>query len=116
MPRSGLILLNCVPKEPLKDIFGPTIGILATVLCLVVGLLFVLSLLMTRYITQPVKQLVSIVELIRENHYHEKQTLETGDEIGHLCIAINQMYDTIQKQMERIKQEESEKYLAEIRL
>ena len=74
MPRSGLILLNCVPKEPLKDIFGPTIGILATVLCLVVGLLFVLSLLMTRYITQPVKQL------------------------------------------ERIKQEESEKYLAEIRL
>ena len=85
-------------------------------LCLVVGLLFVLSLLMTRYITQPVKQLVSIVELIRENHYHEKQTLETGDEIGHLCIAINQMYDTIQKQMERIKQEESEKYLAEIRL
>lgn len=116
MPRSGLILLNCVPKEPLKDIFGPTIGILAAVLCLVVGLLFVLSLLMTRYITQPVKQLVSIVELILENHYHEKQTLETGDEIGHLCIAINQMYDTIQKQMERIKQEESEKYLAEIRL
>lgn len=116
MPKSGLILLGCVPKEPVNSIFGPTIGILLTVLFLVVGLLLVISLLMTRYITRPVKQLVSIVELIRKNRYDHKQDLGTGDEMGHLCSAINHMHDTIQKQMERIKQEESEKYMAEIRL
>lgn len=116
MPKSGLILLGCVPKEPVNSIFGPTIGILLTVLFLVVGLLLVISLLMTRYITRPVKQLVSIVELIRKNRYNHKQDLGTGDEMGHLCSAINHMHDTIQKQMERIKQEESEKYMAEIRL
>lgn len=116
MAKSGLILLECVPKEPFYDIFGPTIDFLAIVLFLVVGILLVISRMMTRYITRPVTQLMAIVERIRENRYEHKQELGTGDEMGHLCTAINQMHDTIQKQMERIKQEESEKYMAEIRL
>lgn len=116
MAKSGLILLECVPKEPFYDIFGPTIDFLVIVLFLVVGILLVISRMMTRYITRPVTQLMAIVERIRENRYEHKQELGTGDEIGHLCTAINQMHDTIQKQMERIKQEESEKYMAEIRL
>lgn len=116
MTKSGLILLECVPKEPLNEIFGPTINFLVMTLCIAVGLLFVISLMMTRYITLPVTQLMSIVELIRKNRYEHKLDLGTRDEMGHLCIAINHMHDTIQQQMERIKQEESEKYMAEIRL
>lgn len=81
------------------DIFGPTIDFLVIVLFLVVGILLVISRMMTRYITCPVTQLMAIVERIRENRYEHKQELGTGDEIGHLCTAINQMHDTIQKQM-----------------
>lgn len=113
---AGLILLGSVPREPIQDIFGQTGSIVLLILSLVVGLLLVISFLVARYITRPVERLASIVRLIQEDRYQTPQDFGTADEMGQLCTAINQMYGTIRRQMERIKQEEAEKYMAEIRL
>lgn len=113
---AGLILLGSVPREPIQDIFGQTGGIVLLILGIVIGLLLVISFLVARYITRPVGRLAAIVRLIQEDRYQTPQDFGTSDEMGQLCTAINQMYATIKRQMERIKKEEAEKYMAEIRL
>lgn len=116
LSKSGLTLLSRVPREPIQNTFSQTGSLLLMILTCAVGVLLVISFLVTRYITRPVKQLVSVVRRIEENTYLQAEDFGTQDEMGQLCSAINRMYATIQRQMERIKQEESEKYLAEIRL
>lgn len=113
---SGLILLNHVQRETIQNIFGTAGMMLLLILVVVVGVILVISYLMTCYITRPVNWLVQIVHQIERNDYTEKQQFATRDEIGQLSAAINKMYDTIQQQMICMKQEESEKYLAEIKL
>ena len=59
---------------------------------------------------------MEVVHQIEENRYTQRIEFQTNDEIGKLNQAINRMYDTIQQQMVRIKEEESEKYLTQIKL
>ena len=113
---SGLVLLNYVQRETIQNIFGTAGMMLLLILVVVVGVILAISYLMTSYITRPVNWLVQVVQQIERNEYTEKQQFATRDEIGQLSAAINNMYDTIQQQILCIKQEESEKYLAEIKL
>lgn len=113
---SGLILLNYVQRETIQNIFGTAGVMLLLILVVVVSVILTISYLMTSYITRPINWLVQIVHQIERNEYIKKQQFATRDEIGQLSAAINNMYDTIQHQMICIKQEESEKYLAEIKL
>lgn len=112
----GLVLLNYVERESIQTIFGNTGMMLIFVLLVVVCILLLLSILMTRYVTRPAKRLTEIIRQIERDEYKERQDFATSDEMGQLCTAINTMYDTIQQQMVRIKQEESEKRMTEIKM
>ncbi len=114
--QSKQVLVNYVPRETLQNLFGSTGAILLFVALMVIFVLIIFSILMTSYVTRPINRLVDIVRQIQNGTYQTKQDFATSDEIGQLCRAINQMYDTIQLQMRRIKQEESEKYRTEIKL
>ncbi len=114
--NTGLILLNYVPRGSLSSVLG-TAGVSLLLTCLIVLIIFfALSLFMTSAITRPVNRLVEIVRQIEENRYDQRIDFCTNDEIGQLNQAINRMYDTIQQQIIRIKEEESEKYVTQIRL
>lgn len=111
-----MILLNCAHRETFLDIFGKTGFTLLLLLVLLVFFLLTISFLMARYITRPVNGLVEVVHQIEENRYTEKLKFTANDEISQLGSAINNMHDTIRRQMIRIKQEEAEKYKTQIQL
>lgn len=75
-------------------------------------LAFALSHLLTRNI----KVLGGIIEKINTKTYREKVVFERTDEISVLGAQLNQMYDTIQLQLEQIKEEEQKKAKAEIQM
>lgn len=111
-----MILLNYAHRETLLDIFGKTGFTLLLLLLLLVFFLLTVAFLMARYITRPVNRLVEAVHQIEENRYTEKLKFSDNDEIGQLGSAINNMHDTIRRQMIRIKQEEAEKYKTQVQL
>lgn len=113
---TDLILLNYVPRISLLDALGTAGASLLLIFLVVLAIFFAVSFLISRTITQPVNRLMNVVRQIKENRYTQRIEFGTNDEIGQLNYAINSMYDTIQQQMVRIKEEESEKYLTQIKL
>ena len=107
--NTDLILLNYVPRVSVLDALGTAGASLLVIF-------FALSLVLTQTITRPLNRLMEAVYQIEENRYTERLEFDTDDEIGQLNHAINRMYDTIQRQIVRIKEEESEKYLTQIKL
>lgn len=86
-------------------------------ICLFILLVLIaISVLMSKYVTKPVNALVKIVHRIENGTYDDQTIFETTDEIGKLGKAINSMHSTIEAQMEQIKEDEAEKYMAQIRL
>ena len=53
---------------------------------------------------------------IENQTYDSSQILTQSDELGQLSKSLDSMYQTIQQQIEQIKQERQAKYNAEIRL
>lgn len=114
--HTDLILLDYVPRGSLASVLGTAGTSLLLIFLMVLIIFFAISLLMTSTITRPINRLMEVVRQIEENRYTQRIEFQTNDEIGQLNQAINRMYDTIQQQMVRIKEEESEKYLTQIKL
>ena len=74
------------------------------------------TLITANIITRPLSKLVGAVSAIENQTYDSSQVLDQTDEIGQLSLALDSMYQTIQQQIEEIKQERQAKYNAEIRL
>lgn len=79
-------------------------------------LMVILSFMLSQFITRPIVSLMGVVSQIKDGTYHSKNIATFNDEIGVLNRSINSMYDTIQQQIELIKQEEHEKAAAEIKI
>lgn len=75
-----------------------------------------LSIILSKFITNPIHKLVTIVELIQDGQYSEKILPKYCDEVGMLNHSINNMYDTIQNQILIIKEDAEAKAAAEISL
>lgn len=76
----------------------------------------ILSLMLSQFITRPIVSLMEVVKKIKDGTYETKKINKYNDEIGVLIRSINSMYDTIQLQIDVIKQEEQEKAKAEIKI
>ena len=74
------------------------------------------TLITSNIIKIPLSKLVGAVSAIKNQNYDSSQVLTQSDEIGQLSLALDSMYQTIQQQIEQIKQERQAKYNAEIRL
>jgi two-component system, OmpR family, phosphate regulon sensor histidine kinase PhoR len=58
--------------------------------------------------TRPLEQITKVAKRIQRQDYKARVTLKKQDEIGELGYAINAMADSLQVQMERIRQNESQ--------
>lgn len=76
----------------------------------------VLSYFIADFLTQPFRKLTEVIVQINRNAYTRKAEFRYQDEAGQLGNQINQMYDTIQRQILVIKEEEREKAQAEIQM
>ena len=112
----GLNLVSIVPKVSLhRRLIRMGMFLLLITLAGLVLASF-LALLLSRFLTRPLARLIRNVNQMEHNTYHVPDQMNYQDEIGQLNMAINSMYDTIQKQIGQIRENEREKYRSEIQL
>ncbi len=75
-----------------------------------------LAIVLSHFLTRKIKTVSGIIEKINGQTYEEPEEFPNTDEISLLGRQLNQMYDTIQLQLEQIKEEEKKKARAEIQM
>ena len=76
--------------------------------------ILIFSLLMIRHqVVLPLRRLVRTSRQFAQGRYGERVGFRSGDEIGQVALAFDQMADTIQKDMERITNDIAQLKLAE---
>lgn len=116
LPFAGLQLVGVISKDSLNTKIAVMNRFIVLMGCagLIVSALF--SIILSKFITLPLKQLMESIRKIQENRYDEPYKTRYHDEIGRLNEAVNSMYKTIQTQISQIKEDEHEKYQLEIQL
>ncbi len=74
------------------------------------------TLITAKIITIPLSKLVKAVSSIENQTYSSDQILSQSDEIGQLSLALDSMYQTIQRQISELTQERQERYNVQIRI
>ena len=116
LPFSNLHLISILSKEFLTQKINDMnrFILLLGVVGIVVSALF--SNIFTKYVTLPLNHLMKSIKGIQENRGYIPFESKYEDEIGQLNHAIKSMYNTIQKQIDQMKEDEREKYQLEIQL
>lgn len=116
LPFAGLQLVSALSKESLNG----KIAVMNRFIVLMGYAGFVLSaafsIVLTRFITSPLRNLMESIQKIQEKKYDKPYETKYQDEIGQLNHAINTMYDTIQSQIHQMKEDEHQKYQLEIQI
>lgn len=113
---SGLILCEVLPLENISlnpNAIRATLG-LVFLSSIVVG--FTLSLLFTRYLTQPIMRLIRHVEAISSGDFSKNPNIESNDELGIIGRQINDMSSHVSALMENRIRDEQEKMNLEIKM
>lgn len=112
----GIYLIHVFAKSTV-EYQNRTIYSILTVIWVISVLAFSgLTILVTTFLTKPFERLREIIRQINNGSYEQPKVFKYRDEVGLLGTQINQMYQTIQKQIEQIKEEESQKAKAEIQM
>lgn len=116
LPFSNLHLISILSKEFLTQKINDMnrFILLLGVVGIVLSALF--SNIFTKYVTLPLNHLMKSIKGIQENRGYIPFESKYEDEIGQLNHAIKSMYNTIQKQIDQMKEDEREKYQLEIQL
>lgn len=112
----GLYLVHLFTKSTVENQNTMIYSVLSLTWIIGVLIFSAMTMMVTLFLTKPFGRLRMIVQQINEGRYDHPQTFKYRDEVGLLGTQINQMYDTIQEQIQRIKQEESQKAKAEIQM
>ena len=112
----GLKIVSVVSKRELLSGIDAIKSFILGEWVLSFGLTVILALMLSQFITRPIVSLMDVVNKIINGTYNIRTTTKYNDEIGILYRSINSMYDTIQFQIEQIKQEEQDKSKSEIKI
>lgn len=113
---SDLYLVHVFAKSTVEDQNRIIYSILSVTWVIAVVVFSFITILVTTFLTKPFERLRLIIQEINNGSYDHPREFKYRDEVGLLGTQINQMYLTIQKQIEQIKQEESQKARAEIQM
>lgn len=75
-----------------------------------------LAIILSHFLTRKIKTASGIIEQINDQTYKNPEIFPNTDEISLLGRQLNHMYDTIQLQLQQIKEEEKKKARAEIQM
>lgn len=112
----SLCLANLISMDQLLSSFHTIQSYLYLAILVVLLTITVGTLIASNLITRSLSKLISAVSAIENQTYDSSQILTQSDELGQLSKSLDSMYQTIQQQIEQIKQERRAKYNAEIRL
>lgn len=114
--EDSLYLVNVVPESVFMQQYIYIRSLFFTVGITAVACIIVSSVLLSFFITKPLKKLMYALHTIETGTYRGKMPISSNDEIEQLNDAIDSMYCTIQEQIRRIKREEDEKYNTQMQL
>lgn len=97
------ILAVALPKNFIADRIGTSRNALAALFSTLFVGIAVMGLMVSRSISNPVKQLVSTTRAIREGDLSKRVGLETPDELGELSISFDHMTEQLVESNEEIK-------------
>jgi len=113
---SNLALVSISTRDEIFTMFSDLKNYM--LFALIIGLLFTaaMTVLLSIFVSEPIAKLAVIVHKIKTNSYTEITLPDSTDEVGELNNAINDMYLTIQEQINQIKDSERQKFQTEIKL
>ena len=114
--KDELWLVNVIPESQFMQQYSYIHSILLTIGLTSLFFIIILSVMLFFFITSPLKKLMASLQSIEEGNYNGKIQINSNDEMEQLSSSIDSMYQTIQEQFRRIKQEETEKYNAQLQL
>ena len=81
-----------------------------------IGLIILVSIWMSRYLTKPITQIKNVARDIAEGDVEREINIERGDEFGTLATSLNQMSSKLRADTEQIKQyaEKQRQFFADI--
>lgn len=88
----------------------------AVMLLAILALIIYIAVYISRSITRPIGELVSVTEQIAVGNMEVRATVYEDDELGHLSNSVNSMTEDINRMMLHIKDDEHKMRNAEIRL
>ncbi|QYR23137.1 HAMP domain-containing protein [Paenibacillus sp. sptzw28] len=106
-PNSDIIRLSLSLQEVDDSLRRIWMTLLIGLLILLVAAALI-SYRIARGLTRPLEQITRVAKRIKNMDYRARVTVKSSDEIGELGIAINAMADSLQVQMARIHQNESQ--------
>ncbi len=115
-PVSGLILCEVLPLKNMSlnpRAIRATVG-LVFLSSIFIG--FILSLLFSRYLTNPIMRLGQHMEVIASGDFRKNPDIESDDELGMIGRQINQMSSQVSILMENRIRDEQEKMGLEIKM
>lgn len=116
MKFSGLRIVHITKKSALTGDINELREFFTGVWLVCTMIAALLAFALSHLLTRKIKVLGGIIAKINTKTYEEKVVFERTDEISMLGAQLNQMYDTIQLQLEQIKEEEQKKAKAEIQM
>lgn len=116
LKNAPVFFIHYSKKTSVFEVLSSIAPLLASSILIVLLALYLMSVLIKKYVTKPVRSLVRIVREIENGNYSQHVMFDSKDELGLLCRAINEMHDTLQTQIVQIQQKEQEKYRTELQL
>lgn len=85
-------------------------------LLLIIGLSIVVTLVVTQYISAPIKHIAGIMNKVKGGNLHLKTEISRRDEIGYLATSFNDMSERISNLVDELKETENAKKIYELRM
>lgn len=112
----NLYVVNAVDERQFMSGADDVVRLLQLLALTCVVVITGVCVLISVWVTRPLRQLMATVRQIEQRSYDGKTRLNSKDELGQLEQQLNSMYKIIQRQIKAIKHEERERYNAEMQM
>ncbi|MHA7964804.1 two-component system histidine kinase PnpS [Paenibacillus sp. CAU 1782] len=108
LPGEPFIIRQAMSLQEVDDSIGRLTFVLIGGLIVLFVIAALISYQIAQSLTRPLEQITTVAKRIKNMDYRARVKVQKGDEIGELGTAINAMADSLQVQMSRIRQNESQ--------
>jgi len=100
------ILVRGTPETELNELLKNSLSLQLLLAVLGLGMIWLLARILSQAITKPVRQLQQTTQEFSEGDRQARAEVFAHDEVGQLAVTFNQMADSIEANLEAIRQQE----------
>ena len=112
--ETGFTIITYAPKSVTHEVLKKIQQVMIFVFLMMYGLAIVLTIVISRRVVRPIKQLSDTMSGFDEKHLDDHISLNTNTELDQIGNAYNKMRSEVKNLMEDVKQKESELHASEL--